>query len=395
MSATGTQSSKKRVKFDTDKTHQPKITTPSEAAECVIIAALAANGSLQELQKDYFREAATNFLKLRKRLHTLTERKEKISTNGNFVRSTIFKFTLNASANLLEDNADGVTAISDQCDIIVNMMQSKLQEQLIELTNLEIESVQKSIKACVIHSITTITTTLALLDPDLGEAHGCDIYQFVFDNDNATTCPLLKHSELTSYNAVYDGIHVAAVNNSAPDEAPTTAYRYTEDRSLYNVTATSSSVVSFQTLFKALFVNSWDTFLQQNINIANTHKMKLFLTQLHADTATETVATNIADLDFSDPKTVKDVIDHRVNERTKKLEQQLQKMQIIIAKNSSRGATKPGASTKKKTGQPRRPKSVTAKADGADKDSSAKKRQTPSRKKSQPKRRPSKQTPRR
>lgn len=394
MSATGTQSPNKRVRFDKDKTHQPKVTTPSEAAECVVIAALAANGSLQELQKDYFREAATKFLKLRKRLHLLTNRKAQLSTEGNYVRSTIFKFTLNASADLREDNATEVNAISTQCGIIVDMMQKKLQTQLIQLTDLEIALVQKSIKACVIHSTTTITTMLALLDSDLDEAHGCDIYQYVFDQDN-TPCSLLKHTELASYNAIYDGIHEAAVNNSPPNEVPTEAYRHTADRSMYNVTATSTSVVSFKTIFKALFVNSWDTFLQQTTHLANTQKMKLFLTQLHADSATEQVATSIAELDLNDPETVKAAIDHRVNERTKKLEQSLQRLQTTIAKNSSRGANKPGASSKKKKGQPRGSKSATAKADGADKDSSAKKKQTPSRKKSKPKLKPTKQTQRR
>ena len=73
MPAAGNHSTK-RTRFDTDTAQELPITTPSDAADCAVIAALTANGTLQESQKAYFRELFGEFFRLRKHLKDYEDR---------------------------------------------------------------------------------------------------------------------------------------------------------------------------------------------------------------------------------------------------------------------------------------------------------------------------------
>ncbi|CAJ1951614.1 unnamed protein product [Cylindrotheca closterium] len=407
MTATGTLSTNKRAQFATDKTLQPTLlTTPSEAVECVAITALTANGSLQELQRTYFRELFTEFIKLKKNLKNLNDRQITLNQDDYVPRSTKFKFQLHSSARLLEESKADVDKVEHACNTAVGLMQTTICDELKKLVKLEIASVQKAIQHCIARSVVVIAITLAIGDPDLSETKSCDIYQFIFDTADAQTPPFLKHSEFSNVNAVYDCIFALA-HAHTPAETGTTAYRYEADRIMYAVTATSPTVVVFQHIFQALFVDSWDTFEKQTSTIANTELMKKFIALARAETSTATTAMAIADLDLTNPQTVQDIINQRVNdqicEKTKKLEQQLQTIQRSMVKNDVRGATRPGASIKKKKSTPNRQPSASnsgkqqlktvAKADAVVADSS--KRKSTSRKKTLQKNKPSRNNSRR
>ncbi|CAJ1937532.1 unnamed protein product [Cylindrotheca closterium] len=146
MTATGTLSTNKRARFATDKTPQPSLlTTPSEAAECVAIAALTANGSLQESQRTYFRELFAEFIKLKKNLKNLNDRLITLNQDDYVPRSTKFKFQLHSSARLLEESKAEVDKVEHACNTAVALMQTTICDELKKLVKLDIASVRKAL----------------------------------------------------------------------------------------------------------------------------------------------------------------------------------------------------------------------------------------------------------
>lgn len=363
----------KRTRFDTDTAQELPLTTPSDAADCAVIAALTANGTLQESQKAYFRELFGEFFRLRKHLKDYEDRRSKISETGHVVSSTKLNFQLKASARLQEDDKAALDALDNQVGVDLTIYQDKLKGHIDSLLKLEIKCVKSAIKKHVARSIVIISTSLAIVDPDLDDKKGCDIYQLLLDTATNDSLPLLKYSEFDDANGIYDMIFQLAQDGVASGETPTSAYRPTAGRT-YAVTAESTVVLSFKNVIKALFLDSWDTFLKQETQVANLKKMKTFIANIRAKKSTEDTAMDLANLDLTNAQTVQDIIDHRVDEKTKQLAHKVKKLQLAVAKNKPRGATQPSASLKKKKDSPapkKAPaKNVPAKAAGVANDTS-------------------------
>lgn len=367
MSATGTLTTK-RTRFTSDETQELPSTTPLEAAKCVGISALTAIGSLQEPQTTFFLELQSEFLKLQKALENLNERKSQLQQAGKFASSTKFKFEPTASARLLEDDTVGFEAIKTQCKSIVMHMQINLNSELVKLLVLEIKSVKKAIQNCIAKSIVSIASTLALSDPTFTDkSKAGEIYQLTYGSAGIGGLPILKHSEFESAYDIYDKIHEMATEHT-PTEAAMTAYRPVMDHA-FCVTATSPIVKTFNTITKALFVDSWNTYLEQTTARNNLVRVKQFISLVRATTATTTTAMDVDNIDITNTQSVATHIDKCVRTETKKqtknLEKEIQILKRVIAKNTSRGAKLPSASHKKKTGS-KRPTVAAVKAAGAD-----------------------------
>ena len=398
MSATGNLNNK-RVRTDPDAKHQPVVTTPLQAAECYVIASLTANGSLQESQKTYYQELFSEFIQLRKSLKHFEERLAKLNEAGAMLRSAQFNFTLNPTARLLEDNKDGVTAVQQASDASLLVMHDRFKDHVISLLKLERDCVKKAIRNLIAKSIVAIATSIAIVDPTLTDNQACDIYQFVLDsaasaNTPQLLIPVLKYSEFDNANSIYDQIFALSREGANADELPATAYRHTADKT-YAVTVDSPAVKSFIQVLKILFFQSWETFLQRDKQLEDGKKMRSFLANIRAKTATEDTALNIAQLDLTDAATVQNVIDHRVNEQVKLLKKQVKQLQQRVAKNNTRGATQPRASAKKKKGS-NQPQLPAEEVDAAANDSSGNKnRPTNSKRKSAQRKRNSRNKSRR
>jgi len=351
----------KRVRVDPDAKHHAPVTTPLAAAECSVIAALTANGSLQESQKTFFKELFSEFIQLRKALKNYEDRLTKLNEPGAVLRSAQFNFTLSASARLLEDNKEGVKQAQEASDAELLLMHDRFKDHVIKILKLEVDCVKKAIKKLIAKSIVSIATSIALVDPSLADNKACDIFQFVLDSDTAnpdTMTPNLKYSEFTTANDVYDMIFEFSKEGSNQAENALAAYRHTPGRQ-YAVNAESPAVKTYNQVIKTLFFDSWNNFLGRDKQISDNKKMQSFLSNLRAQKSTETTALNLAELDLSDAKSVQDIIDHRVNEQTKKMERKFQNeiknLRQQVAKNNSRGATQPSASLKKKKGSKPQP----------------------------------------
>lgn len=132
MSATGS-SNNKRTRFDdTRNTSQQStsITTPTEAADCVV-RALTANGSLQESQKQYFREELfTEFLELRKNLKHFDERISQLRDTDFVLKSAHFNFKLTPTARLKEEEKAAVETLNNRVASEILIMQSNLKDHV-------------------------------------------------------------------------------------------------------------------------------------------------------------------------------------------------------------------------------------------------------------------------
>lgn len=401
MSATATLQNK-RARFVTDKALQQEhaVTSPSDAAVCAVTSVLSGLGSLRDLQRTFFHELHSEFFKHKLRLKALNERVAILSKEDFIPSSANLKFSIYASDLLREENDAAVTTAQTNCETSIRVMQNAVRKQLLALAKLEIIAVQKAIRGTVARSTASIAATLAIGDPTIDNNQSCDIYQLLFDTVLAGP-PLLKHTEFSDVDSLYTRIHEFAVA-STPDEAGARPYRHTEERVIYNVTTASPTYVSFKTIFTAIFVTSWDTYETQESVIKAAATMKEFIGTIRASTATATTAMDVDALDLTNPATVEQVIEKRVSasvrEETKKLAQQIQKLQSTVSKNGTRGANPPSASLKKKKGSthPKKPTATArkrqskpaAKAAAVANDSS--KQSATSRKKSQQRRKPSK-----
>src|SRR5210317_243192 len=348
MTASGVRPSKRTRKDPSDPFADSKsTTTPFEASKCKLVEMLATLPTLRESQKTYILDTHVQFIKLRKTLKNLRNRKSETSVEFYKLKSTRFNFDLNVSDRLYEEKKNDIDSMRENCILAIKIMQEKLREEVVKVIKLEIDSVLGRIRSLYVDAVSIIAKTLAMLDSSIDDANAHEIARFCFDKDVHATV-LFKHSGFDSANAFYDQIFETERSADPVGTQRAEPYRHSND-TRYTVTATTPSVVTFLTVVKSLFTTSWDIYVNSEKEQENSQAVTHFIKSVTAAKASEATAMQVDDIQAPDNPTLDATIKRAVALEGKKIRSERQKTLRPTSKNTTRGGTKSAASLKKKT----------------------------------------------
>lgn len=334
--------SPKRVRFNDQETTEsqtplkPILKGPSAIAREFVTEAVA---SLPSSIKSLVIEKSLFYNKLqstkRQRVKTTNRLRE-----DNFIpRSARINFSITASSRVTE--IESFKTLKDETDKYVEEVQNKLKALTIKVSEMEEEDITKQIQDCFFESLEMFASLgyYACYPNETDNLDTASITRFLLEK---YTAPILNHVSLTpdTVLAKYSTYKKDGVTYEKGSTPETTATKF------------ATVVEDTDKVMKIVFQDSWEKQLQfydakekDDLLAKKIAEFKLAKTSNDIDMELEQETP-------LDAKTMQDLIDARVNERTKSLETKLARLQQQTkrAKNNQRGAPG-GASTKKKTPQ--------------------------------------------
>jgi hypothetical protein len=165
--------------------------------------------------------------------------------------------------------------LSGLTDGHLTFYQSSIKQELIKLVKLELKLAKIALNKHYCKSAAALGITMSIHHLDIDMAHSKDLIALVFEEDSAT---LLKHTEISTPQEFFDSIKTTTNNPEPPHQFPLLS---AEHHSRVLPTAEP-----YRNLLLALFVCSWDNYLETQADQARQLTLKEFIETTLKETAT-------------------------------------------------------------------------------------------------------------
>jgi len=258
--------------------------------------------------------------------------------------SARIKFQVKASDSAMEN--DRFAALKANMEAKTAAYQKACKSAIMDVGLMEYEATQNEmIKLYCTSAAQLAKLCLLYADPTLTDPRNIAFALFCIETDDHTV--LTKHLPCTRAR-LFQCFN--AYNNNGEDEhiPGSTSAALVES-------FTQPLLLRLHSLLSAIFVTSWDAqiaiYLKHERETALAKQVKEYM-----GGAATTAAASIIDAEITvDPKTLRNLIQTQIDAKTKALRTELQQLRQTVKRSNpkdSRGATKPGASSKKKKAPP-------------------------------------------
>lgn len=369
--ATEENTNGKRVKFA--QAESPSGLKQGTAVSCAKLTASICIASLPDAIKPLAQHYFSKFLASKIELLGLVNTKTRLANADYVPTSARFKFELKASTRVKEQAAAELTTLTDDTTYILEIFKNDLKLRVVKLVKLETKVLTEMMQFDTCIAIGALGTAIAL-------------HHFGVDNDKARTLiistleqdsDLLKHYRVNDVDSIetvlqkFFGDIKSATADPLDIHVVGTLSQEQKD-------SVESAVPSLTALIEALFARSWDNYLARKAELLRHVAVRSYVEENMREDATADVAMDLEDITVNSKK-LGDLVAAQVNSSTRKLQQEISRLQKAVPKKQS-GAQKSSAAnkSKKKTDQKTTPRGGTnaQKAAAAARDSNAARQKT-------------------
>jgi hypothetical protein len=377
----------KRVRINPETEVLGNNKTPTTIAnKCVSDHVVSLLPAMKSLLQHYWKK----FFKFQQQCHQISNKLNKMDNETFVPKSAAINFTLGGST-IVKESAE-FTKLAEDTTTLIDKFKKSIGENVSKAAKLEYETVKQEVRLVFCDACNKFAHAIILQSTSTDTVNDIDIHNLVYTSILSTpTCLSEVYMTSVEFQTLY--------KKQFPEHQPVTLPQVSQQQVVRRITRQTSTTATTATTSRhfrsassqqlsdlseaednsvapedpernstpvisapisncqllsrsltAIFVKPWNAYVTEIDKRLKDNKLKRFVVEITETQATDDAAARLDKERTIDAKTIEQLIDEKVNKRTKSLTNEINqlKQQLVRSKNSTRGGTPNRASSKKK-----------------------------------------------